>query len=36
MIKTFESIVPWEDVLKDLNGEEIVEIHYEKKIARDK
>ena len=32
MIKTFESIVPWKDVLKDPNGEEIIEIHYEKKL----
>ena len=34
MIKKVKNIVPWSYAINDLNGEEIVETFYEKRIAK--
>ena len=36
VIKKVEDTAPWTSVLEDLNGEEIVETFYERKVKKDK
>ena len=36
MIKKLKNSVPWTNVIRDFNGEEIVEMIYEKRIAKGK
>ena len=34
MIKKVKNTVPWTYVISDLNGEEIVEVFYEKELTK--